>query len=140
MTLFSQDVVSRMNQAMQNSDVDISFRLVHAMPVDYTTTSDSTTPLMQDLEALQSGSGPFAEVHTARADCGADIVAMLVDHGSASGRSNCGAEKSRVSLLPGVWWPVADRLHIETRYPRPESGDEARGPAIRQDYCRSVSQ
>ena len=85
MTAFSQDVVNRMNQAMQNSGVDITFRLVHSMSVAYTTQSSTTTPLSADLNALQAGTGPFAAVATARNTYGADLVSMLVDHGSAYG-------------------------------------------------------
>lgn len=85
MATFSQDTISRMNLAMQNSNVDITFRLVHAMSVNYTTTSGPSSPLNDDLEALQRGAGVFAAVHAARTSHGADLVAMLVDHGSAYG-------------------------------------------------------
>ena len=85
MTAFSQDVVNRMNQAMQNSGIDITFRLVHSMSVAYTTKASSSTPLSADLEALQAGIGAFAPVAAARNTYGADLVAMLVDHGSAYG-------------------------------------------------------
>ncbi|MGQ9830937.1 MAG: M12 family metallo-peptidase [Thermochromatium sp.] len=85
MAAFSQDVVNRLNQAMQNSGVDITFRLVHSMSVAYTTQSSTKTPLSADLNALQAGTGPFAAVATARNTYGADLVAMLVDHGSAYG-------------------------------------------------------
>ena len=37
MGAFSQDAVNRMNQAMQNSVLNHSFRLVHSMAVNYTT-------------------------------------------------------------------------------------------------------
>jgi hypothetical protein len=80
MNAFSLDAVSRMNQAMQNSDVDLTFRLVHAMSVNYTYSSMSS-----DLSNLERGSGNLAAVHTARDDYGADVVAMLVDTGSAYG-------------------------------------------------------
>ncbi len=82
---FSQDQVTRMNQAMQNSGIDARFRLVHTMTVNYTTTARSGSPLSGDLYALSSNSGLFAEVHAARTTYGADLVAMLIDHGSASG-------------------------------------------------------
>jgi len=85
MTTFSQDAVGRMNQVMTNSGVDIRFRLAHAMPVEYTTTSSDTTSMVDDLYALHDGVGPFAAVHAARDQYGADLVAMLVDHGSAYG-------------------------------------------------------
>ncbi len=85
MTAFSQDVVSRMNQAHQNSGIGLTFRLVHAMSVNYTTTSGPSSPLSGDLVALQGGTSAFAPVHAARDAYGADVVAMLVDHGSAYG-------------------------------------------------------
>ncbi|WP_158269795.1 M12 family metallo-peptidase [Desulfonatronum sp. SC1] len=86
MEAFSLDAVSRMNQAMQNSDVDATFRLVHAMSASYTTTSSLST----DLSNLQQGSGNLAAVHTARNEYGADLVAMLVDTGSAYGSVGIG--------------------------------------------------
>ncbi len=82
---FSQDAVSRMNQAMVNSGIDLTFNLVHSMSTTYTTTSSSTNPLREDLEALQAGTGPLADVHSARETYHADLVSMLVDHGSAYG-------------------------------------------------------
>ena len=85
MATFSADVVNRMNQATLNSGITLTFRLVHSMGVNYTTTSSSTTPLSNDLYALQSGVAPFDTVLAARNTYGADVVAMLVDHGSAYG-------------------------------------------------------
>ena len=85
MTTFSTDVVNRMNQATKNSAIPLTFRLVHSMSVNYTTTSSSTVPLINDLYALQSGVAPFDTVLAARNTYGADVVAMLIDHGSAFG-------------------------------------------------------
>jgi len=85
MDAFSQDVVNRMNLAMQNTGVSISFRLVHSMSVNYTTQSSLSTPLTNDLKALQAGRGAFAAVAAARDAYGADLVAMLVDHGYSYG-------------------------------------------------------
>ncbi|MBK1723512.1 DUF4214 domain-containing protein [Thiocystis violacea] len=85
MTAFSEDVINRMNQAMQNSGAAINFRLVHAMSINYTTQSSLSTPLTADLSALQSGAGVFASVAAARDAYGADLVAMLIDHGYAWG-------------------------------------------------------
>ena len=53
MEAFSQDTVNRMNQAMQNSTLGHSFRLVHSMSVNFTTTSNGTTTLINDLASLQ---------------------------------------------------------------------------------------
>lgn len=85
MTVFSQDVVNRMNQSMQNSGIEVSFRLAHEMTVDYSTTATPSSPLSRDLYALSEGRGAFADVHRARDTYGADLVAMLVDHGSSGG-------------------------------------------------------
>jgi hypothetical protein len=85
MATFSQDAVNRMNLAMQNSNVDINFRLVHAMSVPYTSSSLNTS-----LSAIQGGQGSFASVHTARNTYGADLVAMLIDTGSAYGTVGIG--------------------------------------------------
>ncbi len=80
MTAFSQDVINRMNLAIQNSNVNLTFRLAHKMSVNYTHTS-----FEPDLNNLEGGSGSFAAVHAARNTYGADLVAMLVDTGSAYG-------------------------------------------------------
>jgi hypothetical protein len=85
MAAFSLDVVNRMNQAMQNSGVDITFRLVHSMSVAYTTKATTGTLFVSDLESLQEADGPFAQVAAARNTYGADVIAMLIDHGSAYG-------------------------------------------------------
>ncbi len=82
---FSQDAVNRMNLAMQNSGVNLVFRLVHAMTVDYTTTSGPSSTLSGDLEALQRGDGALAQAHVARETYGADLVAMLVDTQTITG-------------------------------------------------------
>ncbi len=106
MTTFSQDIVTRMNQAIQNSGVDLTFRHVHSMPVNYSTTSTPTTPLSNDLFALQGGTGVFAEVQTARNTYGADLVAMLVDHGSAYGYVGVGYLLSSWSGSPSYAFTV----------------------------------
>lgn len=102
MAAFSADVVNRMNQAMQNSGLDIDFRLVHAMPVDYNTTSFG-----DDLQALQTGGGVFTSVHISRDDYGADLVAMLVDTGSAYGTVGLGYTLSSWSGEPDYGFTVS---------------------------------
>ncbi len=79
--MFSADAVMRMNQAVSNSDIKLIFRLVHSMSVEHTYSGS----FAEDLEALQSGSDNLADVHTARDEYGADLVAMMVDTGSPSG-------------------------------------------------------
>ncbi len=95
MAAFSQDAVNRMNQAMQNSNVDLSFRLVHAMSVNYTHKSFNT-----DLDSLKGGFGAFSAVHAARNTYGADLVAMLVDTGSLYGTVGLGYLLSSWAGLP----------------------------------------
>jgi len=90
MAAFSADVVSRMNQATLNSGIGLTFRLVHSMSVGYTTTSSPTASLSNDLITMQSGVAPFNTVQAARNTYGADVVAMLVDHGSAYGYTGTG--------------------------------------------------
>lgn len=85
MTAFSEDVINRMNLAMQNSGVDLNFRAVHSMSVTYRTQATAGGSLEYDLRALQAGSGGLSGVASARDTYGADLVAMLVDHGSAYG-------------------------------------------------------
>lgn len=84
MNTFSQDVVNRMNQAMANSGIEINFRLVHAMEVDYYTQSTAYSSLTRDLYALSDGEGVFSQVHQARNQYGADLVALMIDPGSFS--------------------------------------------------------
>jgi len=90
MTAFSQDTVNRLNQSVQNSEVDMTFRLVHSVAVDYThenivTDKGTNYNLNTDLDAITYGDGAFAEVHNLRDDYGADMVALLVDTGASYG-------------------------------------------------------
>jgi hypothetical protein len=80
MAVFSANAIAKMNQAMQNSGIDCSFRLAYTTNVNYTHSDLST-----DLSDLQSGSGNLASSHTLRNTYGADLVAMFVDTGSAYG-------------------------------------------------------
>ncbi len=96
MTAFGQDVINRMNQAMQNSNIDLTFRLVHSMTVNTT-----ETDLTNALTALRAGSGVYASVHTARDTYKADLVAMFVDTGSAYGYVGLGYLLSTWSGSPG---------------------------------------
>ncbi|NEV61116.1 DUF4214 domain-containing protein [Thiorhodococcus minor] len=99
---FAQDAVNRMNQAAQNTGLDLSFRLVHHMAVSY-----SAVSLDKDLIALQAGSGVFADVASARDTYGADLVAMLIDTGSAYGYTGLG-------YLLANWSGHADYAHTVT--------------------------
>lgn len=87
MEVFSQDAVNKMNQAMQNSNLNHSFRLVHSMSVNYTSSWEKTLydELYDDLMGLRDGTGVLEAVHTARDTYRADLVAMLVDTGESNG-------------------------------------------------------
>lgn len=99
METFAEDAVFRMNQALVNSDVDLEFNLVHTMSIPYTTqATDNLTPLGDDLDALEGGSGYFATVHAARETYGADLVSMLIDHGASWGYVGIG------DLLTSMSW------------------------------------
>jgi len=84
--VFSASAIGKMNQAMANSDVDCQFRLVHAGSVGYT-----HTDLSSDLSSLMSGSSGLETAQTWRVTFGADIIAMLVDTGSAYGHVGQGS-------------------------------------------------
>ncbi len=81
MSTFSANVIAKMNSAMANSGLDVTWRLAHAATVSYTYSGDFST----DLQKLQAGSGNLSQVHTLRDTYKADIVAMLLDTGSAYG-------------------------------------------------------
>jgi hypothetical protein len=88
MNLFAVDAVARMNQATANSNVDLTFRLVYAAEVSYTSKGNLGT----DLTRLQAGNVTYNmdDVHSWRNTFGADVVVMLVDTGSASGTVGMG--------------------------------------------------
>ncbi len=101
MEAFSQDVVNRMNQAVDNTGLDMTFRLVHSASVDYTHEDFET-----DLNALQTGTGEFSGTHTLRDDYGADLVALLVDTGSPYGWVGLGYTLWRYSGTPNYSFTV----------------------------------
>lgn len=79
-TAFAQDAVNRMNLATNNSDLDLQFRLVYAMESSYIHQDISS-----DLNELTEPVGSFTDIHSLRNEYGADLVALLVDTGSAYG-------------------------------------------------------
>ena len=81
MNTFAEDAVARMNQAAANSNIDLTFRLVHAAQVSYTYSGNLGT----DLQNLQGGNGNLSVVHDWRDIYGADLVIFLEDTGSAYG-------------------------------------------------------
>lgn len=99
---FAVDVVSRMNQATQNSGLDLSFRLVHTMTASYTHSGNMGT----DLERLQAGSSGLSSVLTARDTYGADLVVLLVDTGSEFGNTGIAYLLSNWTGSPGFGFSV----------------------------------
>ncbi|MDD4091621.1 MAG: M12 family metallo-peptidase, partial [Smithellaceae bacterium] len=81
MTAFANDTVARLNAAAANSNLNLTFRLVHKAEASYTYSKNLST----DLTNLQAGSGSLSAVHQWRDTYGADIVVMMVDTGSESG-------------------------------------------------------
>ncbi len=86
MTAFAEDAVARMNQATANSNLSLTFRLVYTGDVSYTHSGNLST----DLNNLQTGTGNLSAVHKKRDSYGADVVAMMVDTGSAYGTVGVG--------------------------------------------------
>jgi len=78
MNTFAAYAVNKLNQATTNSNLDLTFRLVHTALIAYTHRGD----LGADLDAVTYD---LASVHTLRNTYGADLVVMLVDTGSAFG-------------------------------------------------------
>jgi hypothetical protein len=81
MTAFANDAVAKLNAAAANSNLNLTFHLVHKAEVSYTHSKDLST----DLTNLQAGSGNLSVVLQWRDTYGADIVVMMVDTGSESG-------------------------------------------------------
>lgn len=113
MTVFSQQITQRINQAMQNSGVDLTLRFVHAMPVEYTTASLNNADALTD---LQSGTGPFVVVHEARNTYGADLVAMLSDPASSSSTAGWAYTLSSWSGRPTYAFSVNNIRFANTHY------------------------
>ena len=94
-----QDSVDSMNRALQNSDVSLSVRLVHAEPIAYTPTNN----LFQDRINLQTNGDEILDsVHALRNQYGADAVA-LITHGNNIGGGNA-------SLLENLALTTNDQL------------------------------
>lgn len=108
MSAFSADVVARMNQATANSGLDLTFRLAHSVAASYTHSDFST-----DLKDLQDGSGTMSEVHTLRNTYKADLVAMLVDTGSAYGYTGLGYILTTYSGSPDYGFTVNSIQSVE---------------------------
>ncbi|MCL1856163.1 MAG: zinc-dependent metalloprotease, partial [Kiritimatiellaeota bacterium] len=83
---YSEAAVQRMNVALANSGIDCVMRLADTYCPDYTYGGN----LSAALSALQSSAGDLSGVAAARNACGADVVSMMVDTGSASGTTGIG--------------------------------------------------
>ena len=78
---FAADAVARLNQAATNSNLNLTFRLVHTAEASYTYSNNLST----DLTNLQTGAGNLSAVHEWRNTYGADLIVMMVDTGSEEG-------------------------------------------------------
>jgi hypothetical protein len=105
MSTFAASAVARMNQALANSGVTtLTFRLVSASQVSYTyATGDEGATLGAALNFLRSST----TVSTLRTTCGADVVVMLVDTGSAYGTVGLGYELTNPSGSPNYAYSVS---------------------------------
>jgi hypothetical protein len=103
MNAFAADAVARMNQAAQNSKIEVTFRLAHTASVSYTYSGD----LGRDLDNLQAGSGNLSVVHQWRDTYNADLVALLVNTGSAYGTVGMGYSLSSYNGNPDWAFSVA---------------------------------
>lgn len=113
MEVFSQQITTRMNQALANSGVGLTLRFVHAMPVAYST---STLDNSNALTALQQGDGVFEAVHEARDDHGADLVAMLCQPTSSSSTAGWAYTLSSWSGRPAFGFSINDIRWANTHY------------------------
>ena len=85
MSAAANQAVNWANIAFDNSDVDLSFRLVHVAEISYNDSGSSNT----DLRNLQDTS-VIPEVHELRDAYGADIVSLWTN-GDYGGLGNLGA-------------------------------------------------
>ena len=86
-TNFANSAVSRMSTALANSGIGCTMRLagIYCPPYTYGGEGLSTA-----LTALRNGTGSLSGVATQRNACGADVVSMMVDTGSAYGTTGIG--------------------------------------------------
>lgn len=79
--------VGKMNLVLANSGIDdCTFRLVHVLQADYTSSGD----LYRDLLTLSGSSGSLTAMRSLRNTYGADLISMVVDTGSAYGTTGMG--------------------------------------------------
>ncbi len=78
--------VAKMNAAAANSGISsLSFDLVHFQVMPYTTSSNGSTSLDNDLDMLGAAAGGLSAVPSLRTSYGADLVTLLVDTGKDYG-------------------------------------------------------
>ncbi len=91
-TNFAIAQVAKMNQVLKNTDLHTNFwfRLVDVATVDgrWTTIDNTILPAMRT--GVMNASGIWAEVAARREACGADVVSLIVDTGSAYGTTGIG--------------------------------------------------
>jgi len=88
-TAFANAVISKMNTAHALSGTECSFRLIHVYLSSHTYNT-STEDLGTVLSDLYYEDGGVSEVSDLRDSIGADLVAMMVDTGSAYGTTGIG--------------------------------------------------
>lgn len=91
-TNFAIAQVAKMNQVLRNTDLHTNFwfRLVDVATVDgrWTKIDDTILPAMRT--GVMNASGIWSEISARREACGADVVSLIVDTGSAYGTTGIG--------------------------------------------------
>ena len=91
-TNFAIAQVAKMNQVLRNTDLHTNFwyRLVDVATVDSRWTVIDKTVLPAMRTGIMESSGIWGEVATRREACGADVVSLIIDTGSAYGTTGIG--------------------------------------------------
>ena len=91
-TNFAVAQVAKMNSVLLNTGLHTNFwyRLVDVMTVDTTYTVIDENILGIVKAGAESGDGPYGPIKEHRAACGADLVSLMIDTGSAYGTTGIG--------------------------------------------------
>ena len=91
-TNFAIQQVAKMNSVLVNTGLHTNFwyRLVDVMTVDTTYTVVDNQILGIVKAGAESGDGPYGPIKERRAACGADLVSLMIDTGSAYGTTGIG--------------------------------------------------
>ena len=91
-TNFAIVQVEKMNQVLRNTDLHTNFwfRLVDVATVDGRWTKIDNTILPAMRTGVMNASGIWSEISARREACGADVVSLIVDTGSAYGTTGIG--------------------------------------------------